>query len=641
MKCNIREIAIFDKDGNKRGVILQNGLNIITGESQSGKSALIEIVDYCLLSSTSTIPRGKIIDFAELFAIVLELNDSFIVIGRPSPKLLESNKIYFKIEFLENTVKNIQKSYFDKLVAVNKDILKKEFGRYFGFDVADITLEEIPDKIKAGKASFRNMTPYLFQHQSLIANKHALFYRFDNREKRGRIIDEFPIFMGWVSGDYYALKRELENKEKELRFLKNQLNEVTKNREKSKEKIEKYVRDYYQVIGIEFPTIKDISHLISLAKNLPEFDDKSYIIGDYEGKRIELEHERESLSNQKQSVIKNIQLLDIASNSAQSFNSDLLKLKNRSEKSSTKEQYTCPLCDQHLETFKQSVDSVQKSRQALFEDLKKLKTYSVDNSSTLEKLRKERDDISQKILTITGEINVLKKMSETEKNNYDVRERAKGIKHLIELSLEITYGDLNFLSSDEQIIQLTEDISKIKEDIDKFNFKNPRMKFEQKLSQDMNKICSKLDFEKELQPPKFKFNSESFDFSHEISENDHISLSEMGSGANWLAVHLSLFLGLHKQFATTPKCSVPSFIFLDQPSQVYFPQEFDPTKDEDVQKVTGIYDVILETIREIEKEAGFMPQVIVTDHADNLKLKNGDFNSFVGENRWRDGKKLI
>jgi hypothetical protein len=49
----------------------------------------------------------------------------------------------------------------------------------------------------------------------------------------------------------------------------------------------------------------------------------------------------------------------------------------------------------------------------------------------------------------------------------------------------------------------------------------------------------------------------------------------------------------------------------------------------------------LDTIKGIEKESGVLPQVIISDHADNLKMKNGDFNSFVGDNRWTKERKLI
>jgi hypothetical protein len=126
MRCKIREIAIFGKNKEKRGVTFTDGLNIITGTSQTGKSALIEIVDYCLLSSTSTIPRGKIIEFADIFAIVLEIDQKFIVIGRPSPESPDFHKFYFKVELLEEMVENIKKTYFDPINLITRDSLSVE-----------------------------------------------------------------------------------------------------------------------------------------------------------------------------------------------------------------------------------------------------------------------------------------------------------------------------------------------------------------------------------------------------------------------------------------------------------------------------------------------------------------------------------
>lgn len=66
MKAILKKIVLFSKDGKKREVLLEKGLNIITGDSKTGKSALLEIVDYCLFSSRSTIPKGKITDFTYL-----------------------------------------------------------------------------------------------------------------------------------------------------------------------------------------------------------------------------------------------------------------------------------------------------------------------------------------------------------------------------------------------------------------------------------------------------------------------------------------------------------------------------------------------------------------------------------------------
>ena len=68
MKSYIKAIIIFNKNGEKRVVPLEQGVNIITGESKTGKSALVEIIDYCLCSTRCTIPKGKITDFSYLYS---------------------------------------------------------------------------------------------------------------------------------------------------------------------------------------------------------------------------------------------------------------------------------------------------------------------------------------------------------------------------------------------------------------------------------------------------------------------------------------------------------------------------------------------------------------------------------------------
>ena len=84
MKTFVRRIGLISKTGEVRKVDLGPGLNIITGDSKTGKSALIEIVDYCLFASRSTIPVGVINDFADFYSITLEGSESRITIVRPS-----------------------------------------------------------------------------------------------------------------------------------------------------------------------------------------------------------------------------------------------------------------------------------------------------------------------------------------------------------------------------------------------------------------------------------------------------------------------------------------------------------------------------------------------------------------------------
>jgi len=49
MSFQIKDIVVYSHRGQRRILPLKTGeLNIITGSSKTGKSALIEIMDYCL-----------------------------------------------------------------------------------------------------------------------------------------------------------------------------------------------------------------------------------------------------------------------------------------------------------------------------------------------------------------------------------------------------------------------------------------------------------------------------------------------------------------------------------------------------------------------------------------------------------------
>ena len=58
METRIKYLGLIDKDGKRHGVSLHEGLNVVTGRSSTGKSALIEIFDYCMGADVDTIPKG-------------------------------------------------------------------------------------------------------------------------------------------------------------------------------------------------------------------------------------------------------------------------------------------------------------------------------------------------------------------------------------------------------------------------------------------------------------------------------------------------------------------------------------------------------------------------------------------------------
>src|SRR3990167_732372 len=98
----------------------------------------------------------------------------------------------------------------------------------------------------------------------------------------------------------------------------------------------------------------------------------------------------------------------------------------------------------------------------------------------------------------------------------------------------------------------------------------------------MREIGQRFDFEESYRPINLKFSLETFDLWHERSDGKKVFLRAMGSGANWLYCHLTLFLALHRVFALTSNegCKIPSILFLDQPTQVYFPNYLNDSSEE-------------------------------------------------------------
>ncbi|MFC3161231.1 DUF3732 domain-containing protein [Chryseobacterium arachidis] len=118
-----------------------------------------------------------------------------------------------------------------------------------------------------------------------------------------------------------------------------------------------------------------------------------------------------------------------------------------------------------------------------------------------------------------------------------------------------------------------------------------------------------------------------------------IALPQIGSGANWVAYHLLIILALHKHFVQKNR-PVPRFIFIDQPTQVYYPPDksegvlvLKDNDDADEIAVSKMFNFIFKVAKELSPAL----QIIITDHA---YLQNDNFKESVIE-VWRDGRKLV
>ena len=159
MKSYIKAIIIFNENDEKRVVPLEQGVNIITGESKTGKSALVEIIDYCLCSTRCTIPKGKITDFSYVYSLVIAIGSNTYVVARYNWD--NGGKMHFSKEPKDFDPSTLSLSYFvDKPLLTCKDA-QKEIECALGLLVTNMAIDA---EQQGKKAALRNMVSYLFQH---------------------------------------------------------------------------------------------------------------------------------------------------------------------------------------------------------------------------------------------------------------------------------------------------------------------------------------------------------------------------------------------------------------------------------------------------------------------------------------------
>lgn len=641
MKSHIEAIIIFSKTGEKRMIPLQEGVNIITGDSKTGKSALIEIIDYCLCSTNCTIPKGKITDFSELYALIMKINTNIYVIARYNWN--SGGKMFFIKEKENFDFRTLKREYFEKKIKISPKEAQNEIENALGLSVTNVNEDESQ---QAKKASLRNMVSYLFQHQNLMASKFALFYRFSDFYKRKDVIEQFPIFAGIIDQEYYStliklnsLKSKLKQSEKRQKNNQNLNNHI-------KEKLQPLLINYFALLNRSLEENLSIEEMLKVASNLPKYDDnilgEAKVVSHYNNLRLKLEELREKERN----ILLEIENINSTKKNGVNFSKILEELEYQTKITENKNKsYSCPLCGSNCNEINVENEKISKASKWLDTELKLAKKYTFDFSEDIRKLEENHKELEREIKIVYKELkNVEKKFlsSDELKTKMDKVNYAKAN---IEIFVELNEVGI-FENIDEEIEILKANIRDLEKKIRSFDVYEQKEKAELFLSKNMNRLAQTLDFENEYKPINLNFDlvNDNFDLYHSKENNEKIYLSEMGSGANWVSCHIALFLSFLHYFSKQPNSPMPLIMFFDQPSQVYFPQntvEKNTVSETDLVAVNKIYKTIFDEIKLIGEETRNLPQIIIVDHVDGEGLKNQDeFKKYIRCN-WRNGKALI
>ncbi len=319
---------------------------------------------------------------------------------------------------------------------------------------------------------------------------------------------------------------------------------------------------------------------------------------------------------------------------------------------------TCLLCETKHSELPKSAIQLKTAIEKLNQTLRLTEKMRAPLQTLLADTERHAEKLTKQVKSLQAEKKELESINEVIRERKDFSEAIYNQKYKL-FSIIDLLNPSSDTKIDSQLIELRKDLQAITGELKKYNINNFIEEAEKTINEYMYDIGNEFDFEKTYDPINLKFSLNSFDLYHDDTDkNKKIYLRSMGSGANWLYTHLTLFLSLHKYFVSLGEdCLIPSILFLDQPTQVYFPNFSRDTKenfstedikrvegledkklDEDMKSVTNIFNQLNSYCISLNEEFGFSPQIIVTDHVDNLALENGDFESLVNGNRWRTRK---
>jgi hypothetical protein len=653
MKYFVRHIGVLDKRGDRQDVAFSRGLNIVTGRSSTGKSALLEIFDYCMGASASQIPEGIITRAADCFYVVLDNGKGRLALLRKH----DSNRIALVTpETLEGEAPAaITPDFVNRLDYLTLDVFKREMGRHLGLAVQD-TEEDDQSALyrgrRKGRATMRNMMSFILQHQNLVANKHALFYRFDEARKRDSVITQFPVLMGVVDQDYYVLVVRESGLKRQVEQLKHRLDQKTADLHATKQQAALLITEYHAISGTDLPvTDTDIIReprkaQAALEKHIVAVDYASTDTADIIGK---LTAERDTEKQEQVTLLLRLNALrDGLTHGEQ--HKDLLSEKNPSQ-GFRHTPGRCPLCDGEAGQVGEAQRRFGAAITWLNEELQR-STY-VQDSLALQKneMDKALDESNKRLRSLERQIRRIEGIRKKMEQGLSASAQSNGLLWQLH-ALAANVESNAFEEAETELAALTNELARVRAALkEKYNIEGQLRAIGQKINMHMNRVAERLNFEQSFRPIHLHFSTEAFDLCH-IQDGREIFLRRRGSGANCVGCHVSLFLGLQYAFCSEgERCLIPPILFLDQPSQVYFPsveadtgREFDPSllrRKDDLAAVTEMFDAIAEHVTVTQSETGIEPQVIVTDHADRLDLKNADFESLVKGRRWRDRGMIV
>ena len=647
MKLAILKIILWPKDQSLEPRVidfLPGKINVLTGESATGKSSLTWIVDYCLGSDKCSIPVGLIRDVTEWFGLHLQLANTEMIVARRNPGDNQTTNELFWDEG--------QNLKVPLVVGKNArvDDLKNRFNQISQLPSLDFSTD---DNVGfGGRPSCRDMAAFNFQPQHIVANPYTLFFKADTQEHREKLRIIFPLVLGALDADTLAKQRELKDTERDYDRLRRELDARIASARAWEAEVEGY---YLQALGLGLlpessspqPGWNLEKYMLEL-QNVPETVRRLDLpdVQEGTGERATTELTRlidaeDQLGQEIGALRRRLDKLDQLNSSMTEYGVSLTAQEDRLQgvgwftKSVTTHQ--CPVCSAvHAEGNPQIADL-----QVLAGEFQSLSTQVQQAPPKLdEALAELKQDLRSREAEITKIRQTRKIVEGSTAAEAAQRQRIRQIYLFVgrvEQALENVAASQKYGELGGKVTALAKRIAELKRELDPQAQKYRLNAAVDSVSARIAEYARILKLEHSTENVRLNVRELTLQFSQLSGRTDY--LWEVGSGQNWLGYHVATLLALHEHFISLNDSAVPRFLMIDQPSQVYFPEGWPAQEDEstmqpeetssDIEGVRRIFQALSHFIESVKGQF----QLIVTEHAGAITWNQVSNVNAVGN--WR------
>lgn len=633
MSLRILEIGVYGYNGELNSVKLNpSGLSIITGAPKTGKSSLIDIIEYCFGREQCHVSDGVIRQQVAWYGILLDRGDSRMFLARrnPKPPKTRDPDVYYaigmKLEMPQSVDWNPNISVTDI-----ETILTSSVG--IGENLMTVPEGQTRNPISA---NIRHALMFCIQDQDEIDSRKVLFHRQREPFLPQTIKDVLPYFLGAIDEDLLRHKVQLDLEKKELRKLQKLAGEREQIASLSTARTEEMFREA-QSVGLIPPgqppaqevALNGLRAINPVMQEVPAPPDSAEPIAVLRRERSSLRHEL-GVVKERLRQIRHVE--DVAGSFAHEAEEQRARLATLGLVAKG-DVGTCALCgstDIHVP----SASEMHRSLNGISKQLSQVRREVPRLQEAQGELLEKQNVIEDALKRNQGQIDALAKQDETFRTERDGQlrlARTMGrIAYFLETlpSLPVVTTSIDELEAARKRVEVLEKL------VDPENTAERLTSILNLVGDYMTRDSEKLDLEYSgnrlrLDVRQLAVVADTF--------NGPVPLFRMGSGENWIGYHVLAHLALHRWFRQRDR-PVPGFLFFDQPSQAHYPAEEDRDGD-----VSGLPDADREAVFKIFKlmfdvAAELAPdfQVIVTDHAD---LRDKWFADAVVA-RWR-GQGLV